>query len=228
MPLDDLFDDWEPEVRPVEMLLDRTVGSRLAAATREVETAEQKLSQAEEDEKGGMRRPKVAEAKQQLQQAQDRLAQVSELAARKRKTLHLVELGNRRWKELLWLVPPTRQQTERLGDHLDHNPELFPIVAVAFSLVDVKEGDDGELHVVGPAVDQTQLDTLDAALKKAAGDPAKSVKACDEHMPDTVVELNDRLRAGGWERLTAVLFQLNLEVSQVPLSLTGSGRTARS
>ena len=77
MPLDDLFDDWEPEVRPVEMLLDRTVGSRLAAATREVETAEQKLSQAEEDEKGGMRRPKVAEAKQQLQQAQDRLAQKS-------------------------------------------------------------------------------------------------------------------------------------------------------
>jgi hypothetical protein len=229
MPLADLLHDgWEPEVRAVDMLLDRTAGSRLQRATRSVELAKARLNKAEEAESGSMSRPEVARAKGELEEAEAELVAAQTHAQGKRVTVYLRELGNRRWKELLWLVPPTAQQRERLGQQLDHNPELFPIVAIAFSLVDVEQREDGSLKVVGPAVDREQLDALDAALAKAAGDPKRAERACDHAMPEDIVTLNERLRAGGWERLAAVLFELNLEVSQVPLSLTGSGRIAAS
>jgi hypothetical protein len=228
MSLSDLLDSWEPEVRPVDMLLDRTAGARLERAARTVELAEGRLQTVEQAEAGQMSRPDVARAKAALEEAQAELDAAKTEAQSKRVTVHMRELGNRRWKELLWLVPPTKQQRERLGPQLDHNPELFPVVAIAFSLVDVETGEDGKLTVVGPAVDPEQLDVLNVALTKAAGDPARAVKACDDNMPYDIMRLNEQLRAGGWEQLTGVLFQLNLEVSQVPLSLTGSGRTAAS
>jgi hypothetical protein len=44
MPLSDLLQDgWEPEVRAVDMLLDRTAGSRLQRAVRTVELAQARL-----------------------------------------------------------------------------------------------------------------------------------------------------------------------------------------
>lgn len=229
MPLDQMLDHLEqPEVRPVDMLVDRAAAGRLQRAQRNHTLAEARFKQAEEAEKGQMSRPDVARTKQALEEAEAELAKARAAAAGKRVTVHLRELGNRRWKDLIWLIPPTQQQRERLGPKTDHNPELFPVVAIAFSLVDVEQDEDGQLRVVGPAVDQEQLDRLDAALKKAAGDPGRAIKACDEHMPDDIVRLNELLRAGGWEQLTGHLFDLNLEVSQVPFSLTGFGKTGGS
>lgn len=224
MRLDQLVETLDPEVAEVRLTMDRQAASKVEQARRRVELATHAVEQAEDAEQGSMSKPETAKARTVLEQAREQLAEAEQAADAKTVSLHVRELGNARWKKLLWLVPPTAEQRDRVGRGLDHNPELFPVVALAFSLVDVD--DDGQLQ--GPAIDQEQLDGLYEALEKAAGDPAKAVKAADEHMPDAMVKLNAKMRAGGWEKLTAKMYELNLEVSQVPLSSSVSRTTPTS
>lgn len=222
--LDDLVDGLDVHVEFVDMLLNRGLAMQIETAERDLKRAQAAATAAEEAEASQMSKPQLAAARAAVDEAQAALDAAQAKAGSSRVKLHVQALGNRRWKELLWLVPPTDEQRARLGDKLDHNPELFPVVALAFALVDVD--DDG--RPTGTMVDQAELDALENVLQQAKGHPVKAQEAADELMPPGIVKLNEKLTAGGWDRLTAALYRANLEVSQVPLSLTGSAMTTTS
>lgn len=219
MPLSDIVDQLEPDLEDVTLVLSRRAQQRVERAREQLDSASRQVAQAEQDEKGKMAKSgRVAKARKLADTSAEKLAAAETAAAAHRHTFWLRQLGNARWNELEFLVPPTDDQKVRIGRGLQHNPELFPIVALAFSLVDVTVNGDDVPTVQGPAVSQDALDRLDKALKAAGGDPDKAVKAADDTMPPELVDLNAKLPHGGWERLTAVLYSLNIEVTQVPLS----------
>lgn len=220
--LDALTSKLDREVDTVDVLTSRTAARKVDQARSVRDQLSALVDSLEDADAGQMQKSaQTVDARRQLDQAEQDLAAATAAAERTRVTLHLAQLGNRFWKRLLWLIPPTAEQQARMGRKLDHNPEVFPVVAVAFSLVDVDEHG----KVTGPAVDQDDLDGLLAALEKAGGDPARAARTVDDHLPPAIVTLNERLTPGGWDQLTGKLYQLNLEVSQVPLSLRGSAET---
>lgn len=215
MPLSDIVDRLEPEVEPVTLVLSRRAAKRFDEARQEAERARRHLARVEDADTDKMAKsPAVREARERVDAAQQAVTEAQQQADATRHTFWLRQLGNERWTELEGLVPATTDQKLTLGKGLRHNPELFPIVALAFSLVDV----DDDRAPTGPAVPQAELDALDEALRAAKGNPERAIKAADRAMPDSLVELNRRLPMGGWEALTKALFDLNVEVDQVPLS----------
>lgn len=217
MPLSDIVAHLEPEVEPVQIMSSRRAAARLEVARQTLDRAKAKLERATEGQKVRMSKDLVEE-RAALDAAQAEVDAAHAEALKHRHVVWIRQLGNERWKELIWRVPPTDDQKGRVGRGLDHNPELFPIVALAFSFVDVEADDEGHLRqVVGPAIEQSALDKLDEALKKANGDPDAAVKAADNHMPEEMIDLNRKIPAGEWERLVSVLYSLNVEATRVPL-----------
>jgi hypothetical protein len=73
-------------------------------------------------------------------------------------------IGKPKWSDLLAQHPPTKEQREQ---GLDHNPEKFPAVAIAASLIDPGDADLEAVEALGASLSIGQWSTLWVTCLKA-------------------------------------------------------------
>lgn len=87
-------------------------------------------------------------------------------------------VGKRRWADLLAKHPPTKEQ-RKLDQRIDHDPEKFPVSAIAASCIDPKMSVE-DVKRLEAELNQTQFDALWVACLDAnlgGGDVPKSLAA---------------------------------------------------
>lgn len=189
----------------VPILLSTEAADRLAQTQAKVEAAEVVVRRAQAGEQEMLSKPRTEAAQQRLAEAQAELAE-AEAAARP----HLVEfqlqsMGSTLWDRLITANRPTDDQVKLYG-RIRWNRDTFPLVAVAFSLVD-------------PEVEPDQLDAYREWLDSRNGEPP---------VPADVMTLRDKVPDVVWQQIWGAALRVNAGENQVPLSLTGSGATRTS
>lgn len=83
-------------------------------------------------------------------------------------------IGRRAWADLLLKHPPTKEQARTLK--VDHNPETFPIAAIAASCVEPEGMDEAAVKRLEAALTDSQFTALWAAAVEAniGGDAPKA------------------------------------------------------
>lgn len=189
----------------VPILLSTEAADDLSRAESRVEAAETVVRRAEAAEAELLNKPHTEEAKRALETARERLAAAQKAARQHLQEFELRSVGSTLWDRLITANRPTEEQVKLYGKRL-WNRETFPLVAVAFSLVE-------------PCVEPDQLDTYLKWLDTLTGDPP---------IPPDVIDLKSRVPDVVWQQIWGAALRVNAGANQVPLSLTGSEQTRSS
>ena len=190
----------------VPILLSTEAADRLRQAQDRVDAAEKVVGAMRAAEADLLSKPRTETAERRLEDVQAELAEAEEAARPHLVQFELQSVGSTLWDRLITANRPTDEQI-RLYGRIRWNRDTFPLVAVAFSLID-------------PEVDPNQLDAYRGWLDGRQED--------EPPIPQDVVDMKTNVPDVVWQQIWGAALRVNAGENKVPLSLTGSGATRTS
>lgn len=161
--IDDVLAAAKPRTETIRLLFDSDLAARHEAASAA-------LAVAQGDGTSEARLLAIAD---------DVLAVEAEIRAAEVEVV-VQSIGKHAWSELLADHPPTLEHRSMYGRRLDHNPETFPYVAIAASVIEPEGMTDEKARALEEVVSVHEWDLLWGAVLKVnvgARSPGESVAA---------------------------------------------------